>query len=181
MFGPLPVPGKGVGGRKRDNPRRGEVHTEGKTWRGGLWIFQRRTCCVVAGCHRHDYPNKLYRYQGGGEGETRADYREIEPRALVGGPLFIIIFELFVSFLCGDNPETRCRGRGERRFAVLTIPIDPSRGMEKKKISLSVELGRVKFREQRLFGRIFFRGMDLDGSGGVVGGSRWREANDIYI
>lgn len=78
MFGPLPVPGKGVGGRKRDNPRRGEVHTEGKTWRGGLWIFQRRTCCVVAGCHRHDYPNKLYRYQGGGEGETRADYREIE-------------------------------------------------------------------------------------------------------
>lgn len=158
MFGPLPVPGKGVGGRKRDNPRRGEVHTEGKTWRGGLWIFQRRTCCVVAGCHRHDYPNKLYRYQGGGEGETRADYREIEPRALVGGPLFIIIFELFVSFLCRDNPETRCRGRGERRFAVLTIPIDPSRGMEKKKISLSVELGWVKFREQRLFGRIFFRG-----------------------
>lgn len=71
MFGPLPVPGKGVGGRKRDNPRRGEVHTEGKTWRGGLWIFQRRTCCVVAGCHRHDYPNKLYRYQGGGEGEAR--------------------------------------------------------------------------------------------------------------
>lgn len=70
---------------------------------------------------------------------------------------------------------------GERRFAVLTIPIDPSRGMEKKKISLSVELGWVKFREQRLFGRIFFRGMDLDGFGGVVGGSRWREANDIYI
>lgn len=58
---------------------------------------------------------------------------------------------------------------------------DSSRGMEKKKISLSVELGWVKFREQRLFGRIFFRGMDLDGSGGVVGGSRWREANDIYI
>lgn len=56
---------------------------------------------------------------------------------------------------------------GERRFAVLTIPIDPSRGMEKKKISLSVELGRVKFREQRLFGRIFFRGMDLDRSGGL--------------
>lgn len=36
---------------------------------------------------------------------------------------------------------------GERRFAVLTIPIDPSRGMEKKKISLSVELKWVKFRK----------------------------------
>lgn len=92
----------------------GEEKCTPRAKRGGVVYGFSNGERVVAGCHRHDYPNKLYRYQGGGEGETRADYREIEPRALVGGPLFIITLNFSFHSCAGIILRRDVEGGGEK-------------------------------------------------------------------
>lgn len=169
MFGPLPVPGKGVGGRKRDNPRRGEVHTEGKTWRGGLWIFQRRTCCVVAGCHRHDYPNKLYRYQGEGRGRLAPIIVKSNLEPWLAARFLLLYLNFSFHSCAGIILRRDVEGGGEKIRRLNDSDRSLTRYGKKENIVIGwIRVGKVQ-RTEAVWKNLFSR----NGFGRIRGGCRW--------